>query len=242
VGWPYNDPRELITALADMGDVLVRINSPGGDVFDGIAISNAFASHKGTVTTRIEGLAASIASVIAMSGKKVQAYDNIMLMIHNAWTFMIGNQYEMRDIADLLEKIDGNILDAYQKKTKKAKRDIAEMMKNTTWMTAKEALDQGFVDVIVDGKSVKADFNLSIFANLPEEFKEDKELTERDAEKILRDAGFSRHKAKAVLARRKEAEGDEPVVVPPIVPIMPPQDNSELIAALKNNLKLFGGN
>ena len=242
VGWPYNDPRELITALADMGDVLVRINSPGGDVFDGIAISNAFASHKGTVTTRIEGLAASIASVIAMSGKKVQAYDNIMLMIHNAWTFMIGNQYEMRDIADLLEKIDGNILDAYQKKTKKAKRDIAEMMKNTTWMTAKEAKDQGFVDVIVDGKSVKADFNLSIFANLPEEFKEDKELTERDAEKILRDAGFSRHKAKAVLAGRKDGVGKEDEIVPIVTPIIPPQDDSELIAALKNNLKLFGGN
>jgi len=208
VGWPYNDPRDLIAALADMGDVLVRINSPGGDVFDGTAISNALASHGGNVTTRIEGLAASIASVIAMAGKKVQAYDNTMLMIHNAWTCMCGNQHEMRDVADLLEKIDGNILDAYQKKTKLAKRDIAEMMKNTTWMTAKEAKDKGFVDAIVDGKSVKADFNLSIFANLPDAFKEDRELTERDAEKILRDAGFSRHKAKAVLAGRKDGGGD----------------------------------
>ena len=236
VGWPYNDPRDLILALADMGDVLVRINSPGGDVFDGTAISNALASHKGTVTTRIEGLAASIASVIAMAGKKVQAYDNTMLMIHSAWTIMIGNQYEMRDVADLLEKIDGNILDTYQKKTKLAKRDIAEMMKNTTWMTAKEAKEKGFVDAIVDGKSVRADFNLSIFANLPDDFKEDKELTERDAEKILRDAGFSRHKAKAILAGRKE--GDEPIVDP-----LPPQNHdAEIIAALKNNIKLIGGN
>ena len=207
VGWPYNDPRDLVHALADMGDVTVRINSPGGDVFDGASIFNALSSHKGNVTTRIEGLAASIASVIAMAGKKVQAYDNTLMMIHNAWTIVIGNQYEMRDVADLLEKIDGNILDAYQKKTKMGKRDIAEMMKNTTWMTAKEAKDKGFVDAIVDGKSVRADFNLSIFANLPDDYKEDKELTERDAEKILRDAGFSRHKAKAVLAGRKEAEG-----------------------------------
>ena len=207
VGWPYNDPRDLILALSDMGDVLVRINSPGGDVFDGASIFNALTSHKGNVTTRIEGLAASIASVIAMAGKKVQAYDNTMLMIHNAWTIMVGNQYEMRDVADLLEKIDGNILDAYQKKTKLAKRDITEMRKNTTWMTAKEAKEKGFVDAIVDGKSVKADFNLSIFANLPDDYKEDRELTERDAEKILRDAGFSRHKAKAVLAGCKDGEG-----------------------------------
>ena len=206
IGWPYNDPRDLIYALADMGDVTVRINSPGGDVFDGASIFNALTSHKGVVTTRIEGLAASIASVIAMAGKKVQAYDNTLLMIHNSWTFMMGNQYEMRDTADLLEKIDGTILDAYQKKTKMGKKEISEMMKATSWMTAKEAKDKGFVDTIVDGKSVKADFNLSIFANLPDDYKEDKELTERDAEKILRDAGFSRHKAKAVLAGRKDAD------------------------------------
>ena len=86
IGWPYNDPRDLIQALAEMGDILVRINSPGGDVFDGTTIYNAFASHKGNVTTRIEGIAASMASVIAVAGNKVQAYDNTMIMIHNAWT------------------------------------------------------------------------------------------------------------------------------------------------------------
>mgnify|MGYP001573792639 CR=1 FL=1 len=213
VGWPYNDPRDLIHALADMGDVLVRINSPGGDVFDGAAISNALASHKGNVTTRIEGLAASMASVIAMVGKKVQAYDNTMIMIHNAWTFAMGNQYEMRDTADLLEKIDGSILDTYQKKTKKGKKEITEMMKVTTWMTAKEAKDHGFVDAIVDGKSVKADFNLSIFANLPDEFKveddsTDKKLTERELEQAIRDVyGLSHNKAKAVLAGCRKVDG-----------------------------------
>ena len=239
VGYPYNDPRDFIQALSEMGNVTIRINSPGGDVFDGMVLVNAIASHKGIVTTRVEGLAASMASVIAVSGKKVQAYDNTMLMIHNAWTFAMGNQYDMQDTADLLEKIDGNILDTYQNKSKKGKKAIAEMMKATSWMTAKEAKDHGFIDEIVTGKSVKAEFNLSIFANLPDEFKEDKELTERDAEKILRDAGFSRHKAKAILAGRKEE--DAPVVVPPVT-VLPQNHDAEIIAALKNNIKLIGGN
>jgi len=203
VGWPYNDPRDLIHALSDMGDVTVRINSPGGDVFDGSAISNALASHKGNVTTRVEGLAASIASVIAVAGKKVQAYDNTMLMIHNAWTVVVGNQYEMRDIADLLEKIDGNILDAYQKKTKLGKKEISEMMKNTTWMTAKEAKEKGFVDTIVDGKSVKAAFDLHMFNNVPDDIISNREFSEKDKERALRDVGFSRNEAKAIIARCK---------------------------------------
>lgn len=241
VGWPYNDPRDFIHALADMGDVTVRINSPGGDVFDGAAIYNALTSHKGTVTTRIEGMAASMASVIAMAGKKVQAYDNTLLMIHNSLTVAIGNQYELRDVADLLEKVDTTITDAYQKKTKMSKRDIADMMKATTWMTAKEAKDKGFVDMIVDGKSIKADFNLSIFANLQDEFRleDNTEPDKRTIEKALRDVGFSQNKAKAFIARGLKVES-EPVAEPVIVP---PQDNdAEIIAALKNNLRIFGGN
>ena len=208
VGWPYNDPRDLIHALADIGDVVVRINSPGGDVFDGASIFNSLASHKGTVTTRVEGLAASIASVIAMAGKKVQAYDNTMLMIHNAWTFTMGNQYEMRETADLLEKIDGNILDAYQNKSKKGKKAIADMMKETTWMTAKEAKENGFIDEIVTGKLVKANFNLSIFANLPEEFLdiEHPTFTGFDVEKAMRDAKAPKGFAKAVAAACRAAK------------------------------------
>ena len=215
VGYPYNDPREFIQALSEMGNVTIRINSPGGDVFDGMVLVNAIASHKGIVTTRVEGLAASMASVIAVSGKKVQAYDNTMLMIHNAWTFAMGNQYEMRDTADLLEKIDGNILDAYQNKSKKGKKAIAEMMKATSWMTAKEAKDNGFIDEIVTGKSVKAEFNLSIFANLPDEFKAeddptDKKLTERELEQAIRDVyGLSHNKAKAVLAGCRKVDGTD---------------------------------
>jgi len=150
VGWPYNDPRDFVQALSTMGNVLVRVNSPGGDVFDGASIYNSLSSHKGgDVTVRIEGLAASIASVIAMAGKKVQAYDNTMLMIHCAWTIAMGNQYEFAELSEFLSKIDNEvIMGAYQKKTKKSKKEICSMMKDTTYMSAKEAKDHGFIDEI----------------------------------------------------------------------------------------------
>lgn len=250
IGWPYNDPRDLIQALSGMGDVTVRINSPGGDVFDGAAIYNAFTSHKGVVTTRIEGLAASMASVIAMAGKKVQAYDNTMFMIHNSSTFAWGNQYELRDTADLLEKVDVTITDAYQKKTKLGKKEIVQMMKDTTWMSAKEAKDKGFVDMIVDGKSVKADFNLSIFANLPDQFnlEDNHEPDKRTIEKALRDVGFSQNKAKAFIARglKAEAEDDPTIRNEPVIVIPPPEDNTAFIAAIQSNINKLtnhlGGN
>lgn len=209
IGWPYNDPRDLIQALADMGDVIVRINSLGGDVFDGTAIYNAFSSHKGNVTTRIEGLAASIASVIAVSGRKVQAYDNTMIMIHNAWTVALGNQFELSEVVSILSKVDVNIVNAYQKKTGKTKRDLSEMMKANTYMNADEAKKHGFIDEIVTGKSVRAEYDLSIFGEVPEGYeyeKEGGELTPREIERALRDAGASRNFAKAFIAGRNDAE------------------------------------
>jgi ATP-dependent Clp endopeptidase proteolytic subunit ClpP len=215
IGWPYNDPRDLIEALSGMKDVLIRVNSPGGDVWDGTAIYNAISSHKGgTVTTRIEGIAASMASVISMAGKTLQAYDNTMLMIHNAWSFTAGNQYEMAEMADLLAKVDTNILSAYQKKSKKSKKEISEMMKATTYLTAKEAKELGFVDEIVTGKSVKATYDLSIFGAMPEGLEiegnedEDDEPAIRKYEKALRDAGASKAEAKIILARGLKSLGD----------------------------------
>jgi ATP-dependent protease ClpP protease subunit len=204
IGWPYNDIGDLVRTLADMKGKtpLARINSPGGDVFDGMALYNAFASHPGGVNVRIESLAASMASVVAMAGKKVEAYQNTMMMIHNSWTVVAGNAKELTNTATLLDKIDGNILDTYTGKTKLGKREMRQMMDDETWMTAKDMKDKGFIDSVIDsGKAAKAKFDLSIFANCPEDLRgEERELTERDAERILRDAGFSRHKAKAMLA------------------------------------------
>jgi ATP-dependent protease ClpP protease subunit len=229
VGWPYNDVGELVRTMAGIKDkpILARINSPGGDYFDGMALANAFAAHPAGVTTRIESLAASISSVLAVSGKTVEAYKNTMLMIHNAWVVALIDENSALELADLLKKIDGNILDAYTGKTKTGKKEMKQMMDAETWMTAQEAKDKGFVDTILTaGKPVKAEFDLSIFANLPDDLRDGRELTERDAEKALRDAGFSRHKAKALLAGRLQDTGSVDV---------------ETIAAAQKTLTIFGG-
>ncbi len=212
IGWPFNDAGELVRSIADMKgkSILVRINSPGGDIWDGIAIFNALARHDAKVTTRVESMAASIASAIALAGKEVQAYQNAMFMIHEPWTVTAGNQYEFREIADILEKISGNMVDIYTSNSSIGKREIREMMKVETYLTAKEAKEKGFIDVIIDGKGAKAQFNLSMYANAPDEFKGHREYTEREKERALRDVGFSQKEAKAILAGRKGGgDGDQ---------------------------------
>lgn len=216
VGWPYNDVGVLVRAMGEMKDtpILARINSPGGDYFDGMALANAFASHPAGVTTRIESLAASIASVLAVSGKKVEAYQNTMLMIHNAWVIAMVDEISAIELADILKKIDGNILNSYTTKTKIGKKEMAQMMADETWMTAQEAKDKGFIDTILTaGKPVKAEFDLSVFANLPDEFVHDNgiapEADKRKIEKALRDVGFSLNSAKAFIARGLKAKSTE---------------------------------
>jgi len=216
IGWPYIDAAELIHVLDGFKDrpLMVRINSPGGDVFDGTAIFNALANHPAKVTTRVEGLAASMASVLAMAGKEVQAYSNAWMMIHEPWVVAMGNHYDLREIADLLERVGGNLLDIYIGKTKSGKKEMKQMMADETWMTAKEAEEKGFVDtVLTSGKSAKAQFDLSMFAKVPEgitEVKAGRDLTPREIERALRDAGASRNFAKAVAVGRSDDDsGDQ---------------------------------
>ena len=210
IGWPFNDAGDFVRALNDMKQpqITVRINSPGGDVFDAMAIYNALQSHGSKIVTRVEAMAASAASYVALAGKEVQAYKNAMLMIHEPWAMAIGNQYDMRETADILEKISGNMVDIYSSNSDMGKREVKDMMKAETWMTAKDAHDKGFVDTILDAKSAKAQFDLSMFANAPAEYKANHEPTERDAEKALRDVGFSKKQAKAMLAGRLQAKAD----------------------------------
>jgi ATP-dependent Clp endopeptidase proteolytic subunit ClpP len=205
IGWPFVEASEFVRAISEMKQsiITVRINSPGGDVFDGIAIFNALKAHKSKIVTRVESLAASISSVIALAGSEVQAYQNTMMMIHEPWTYAFGNQYDLRETAEILEKISSNMVDIYSGSSSLGKREIKQIMKDETWLTAKEAKDKGFVDTILDGKAIKAEFDLSIFANAPHE------PTEREREKALRDVGFTLKEAKAILAGRRESSGIE---------------------------------
>jgi len=212
IGWPFNDAAELVRSLAEMKQktITVRINSPGGDVFDAVAIFNVLQSHKSKIITRIESLAASSASFIALAGKEVQAYKNAMMMIHDPWVLAMGNQYDLREIAAILEKISGNMVDIYASESNVGKKEVKEMLKAETWMTAKEAKEKGFIDTIVDGKAVKAQFDLSMFENTPDDIRgEGREITEREKERALRDVGLSFKEAKAFLAGRRGGDSDE---------------------------------
>lgn len=211
IGWPYNDIGALVRGLAEMKNrtPLVRINSPGGDVWDGMALMNAFASHPGGTTVRIESLAASIASVIAMGGRKVEAYQNAMMMIHNSWICTAGNRIELLEIADILEMVDENIMESYTGKTKIGKKEMREMMRAETWMNAKTMKEKGFIDSILEsGKGAKASFDLTIYGNVPDDLIQDTEHNKRKIERALRDVGFSLNSAKAFIARGLKAESE----------------------------------
>ncbi len=138
--------------LDDMtGDINVRINSFGGDVFDGFAIYNLLRQHVGQINVFIDGLAASIASIIAMAGNTITMAENSLMMIHDPWSISVGNAPDHRTTADLLDKIKNSIVSIYQKKTDLEPTSISTMMTEETWFTASEAEALGFATEITDG-------------------------------------------------------------------------------------------
>lgn len=183
----------------------LRINSPGGSVFDGTNIANVIRRHKAKIIAHIDGLAASIASVIAMAADEIRMSDNAFMMIHEPWSIVAGSSTMMRDEADLLDKVGIQIAQAYVNKSGKELNDVLDIMAAETWFTAQEALDAGLIDFIDSSKNTKAKmdmFDLSVFAHVPEKLKEERQLpTATDWERILRDAGCSTKQAKAFISK-----------------------------------------
>jgi ATP-dependent Clp protease protease subunit len=146
--------------LAKLGNNIqqldIRINSDGGDVFDGRTIYNLLLQHKANKTVYVDGLAASIASLIAMAGNKIVMGDGAFMMIHNAWGVAVGNGSEMRRVADLLDSVSGTLIDTYAARTKLARDEIVTMMDAETWMPSSEAVEKGFADEVVQGVKVAA--------------------------------------------------------------------------------------
>lgn len=135
-----------LQALGDISHINLHINSPGGDVFEGIAIFNALRFHGAAITVHIDGIAASMASVIAMVGNPVIMPENTMMMIHKPWGFAGGDANDMRDYADLLDKMESVLIPAYAEKTGKSAEEIAAMLEDETWMNGSECVAQGFAD------------------------------------------------------------------------------------------------
>jgi ATP-dependent Clp endopeptidase proteolytic subunit ClpP len=148
--------KQNLDGLGDVKRLTVRINSPGGEVWDGMSIYNQLSQFPAETTVVIDGLAASIASVIAMAGDKVQAAEVSQLMIHDAWTIAIGNEQDMREMADVLAKIDGQVADTYAKRSGiKTTMQFREMMNKDTYLTAQEALELGLIDEVIGTRKAK---------------------------------------------------------------------------------------
>lgn len=153
--------KDELDSLGDINTLNVYINSPGGDVFEGTAITNMLKRHKAYVNVHVDGLAASIASVIAMSGDVIHMPKNAMMMIHNAWTYTWGNSNELRKIAEDLDKVNMSIKQTYLDKAgdKLSSDTITLLMDNETWLTAQECFDYGLCDVIEEEKQISANIN-----------------------------------------------------------------------------------
>tara|TARA_R110002074_G_scaffold67293_5_gene158495 strand:+ start:1276 stop:2322 length:1047 start_codon:yes stop_codon:yes gene_type:complete len=144
----------------------LHINCVGGDVFEGMAIYNVLLKRTQKTTVYIEGIAASMGSIIALAGDEVIMSENSLYMIHNAWGGTMGEASDMRKYANILEKLSNESADIYSKKTGMSIEEVKDMMNEETWMNAEEALGFGFIDSVSDAVKVAAKVDVSKFKNI----------------------------------------------------------------------------
>ena len=168
--WGGVAPGPFVKALSSIKSptINLRINSPGGSVFAARAIETALREHKSTIKVHIDGIAASAATFVAMAGDEIVMSQGALFMIHNAWSVAFGNAADMRQTADLLDKIDGTLVQTYAQRTKQEETAIKDWMAAETWFTSDEAVAAGFADRIADSAAkAQAAWNLSAYAKAP---------------------------------------------------------------------------
>jgi ATP-dependent protease ClpP protease subunit len=174
--------QSVADAIAKAGSfdrISVRVNSPGGDCFEGVAIYNLLRAQGKPIDVSVDGLAASAASIIAMSGGTVSVGVGAMIMIHNAATFAYGDAAALHKIADTLDKISQTVGDIYVAKTKQSAAEIKTLMDAETWMSAQDAIDKGFADKILNqdeesstqARALLKSFNLRHCKHVPAELR-----------------------------------------------------------------------
>lgn len=171
-----NTFKDDLDALGDVSTINLHVNSPGGSVFEGIAIYNMLKRHKAKVNVYVDALAASIASVIAMAGDTIYMPKNSMLMIHNPWTWTEGNATELRKAADDLDRIGNSSKQTYLQKAGEKLTDekLQEMLNTETWLSADEAYEYGLCDVVEEANQMAASLDkdfLSKYKNVPKQLK-----------------------------------------------------------------------
>lgn len=184
--------KRISAALRSIGDkdVTVKINSPGGDMFEGIAIYNLLRAHPAKVTVEVLGWAASAASIIAMAGDEIRMGLGTFMMVHNAWGVVIGNRHDMREAASLFDGFDGAIADIYEARTGMKRAEIVKLMDAETFMGPSEAVKNGFADAVDD----KIDAPEGDAKNMDRGL-----MARRQTEAALARAGFTRDKRSELL-------------------------------------------
>lgn len=176
-----------LDALGDLHTLNLYINSPGGSVFEGVAIYNILKRHKAKINVYVDALAASIASVIAMAGDTITMPSNSMMMIHNPWMVTWGNASELRKAADDLDRIGASMKQSYLARTgdNLSEQKLTELLDAETWLSAQECLDYGMCDVISTANQAAASISEELFAkyrNIPDVLKA-KQQEPRDSDK-----------------------------------------------------------
>ena len=138
-------------------DVTVNINSPGGDMFEGLAIYNVLREYPGDVNVKILGMAASAASIIALAGDHIEIGASAFYMIHNAWIMVAANRNGLREYADYLEPFDNAMAEIYAARTGSSKEDMLAIMDAESWINGKDAIEQGFADALLASDEVLHD-------------------------------------------------------------------------------------
>jgi ATP-dependent protease ClpP protease subunit len=157
-----------LKALGKVKNIDVRINSEGGSVFEGKAIYSLLTQHGARITAKIDGLAASAASFIAMAAHEIEISEGAFVMIHNAYGVCVGGAHDMRSYAQLLDTVNETIREVYAARTKQDTKSITKWMDDETWFTGKEAVANGFADKLVENLKVAASISdPSRFKHLP---------------------------------------------------------------------------
>lgn len=204
IGYDYWDDsgvtaKRISAALRslDGADVVVNINSPGGDVFEGLAIYNLLREYKGHVTVRVLGVAASAASFIAMAADEIQIARAGFFMIHNAWTGLWGNRNDLRETADFLEQIDDTIADIYHVKSGLSMDELKADMDKERWINGRDAIDSGFADAFLPSDVVVEDTKNST----------KEKVAAHKADILLAKAGMSRSSRRELIQDLKGTPG-----------------------------------
>ena len=166
-GIPAKAFLDELKALGPVAELTVGINSPGGSVFDGVAIYNALKRHDAAITVWIDGLAASIASMIAMAGDEIVMPENAMLVLHDPSGLVAGTASDMRALAEALDRMKAGMVAAYRDKSGRDDAEIEALMRDETWLSAQEAVALGLADRVEAPVRMAAHFDLSRFRNPP---------------------------------------------------------------------------